>query len=88
MKIPGRHSLRTRLITLLVLVSLLTLVAVTVVLVRNNITMLRESMARDLGVLAEVIGENSRSALTFKVPESARKNLESLRRKYQVIPLC
>jgi PAS domain S-box-containing protein len=84
MKIPIRYSLRTRLATLFVLVSLLTLFVATVVLVRNDYAMLRESMSRDLKVLAEVIGDNSRSALTFKVPESARKNLRSLRREYQV----
>ena len=84
MKIPARYSLRTRLVALFVLVSLLTLVAATVVLVRNDYAMLRESMSRDLTVLAEVIGDNSRSALIFKVPESAHRNLESLRREYQV----
>ena len=84
MRMPARNSLRFRLVTLFVLISLLTLVAATAVLVRNDLSMLRQSMSRDLKILAEVIGENSRSALAFKVPESARKNLESLRREYQV----
>ena len=61
MRLPRRNSLQFRLVALFVLVSLFTLAAATAVLVRNDFSMLRESMVRDLEILAQVIGENSRS---------------------------
>jgi len=48
------------------------------------VRMLRGQMVRDLDVLAVVVGENSLSALVFDAPETAAKNLASLRQEPQV----
>ncbi len=77
-------SIRQRLLALSAAISVLTLVIAGTLFVINDVAMLRQQMARDLEVLSVVVGDNSLSALDFDAPETAEKNLASLRREYQV----
>ena len=84
MRLPGVTSIRWRLLALSAAISVLTLVIAGTLFVINDVVMLRQQMARDLEVLSVVVGDNSLSALDFDAPETAEKNLASLRREYQV----
>lgn len=77
-------SIRQRLMRIAAAVTLLTLGLVGTLFVVNDVRMLRGQMVRDLDVLAVVVGENSLSALVFDAPETAAKNLASLRQEPQV----
>ena len=77
-------SIRQRLMRIAAAVTLLTLGIAGTLFVVNDVRMLRGQMVRDLDVLAVVVGENSLSALVFDAPETAAKNLASLRQEPQV----
>ena len=84
MRLPGVTSIRRRLLALSAAISVLTLAIAGTLFVINDVAMLRQQMARDLEVLSVVVGDNSLSALDFDAPETAAKNLASLRREYQI----
>ncbi|MGB5736341.1 MAG: histidine kinase dimerization/phospho-acceptor domain-containing protein, partial [Thiohalocapsa sp.] len=84
MRLPGVTSIRQRLLALSAAISVLTLAIAGTLFVINDVAMLRQQMARDLEVLSVVVGDNSLSALDFDAPETAAKNLASLRREYQI----
>ena len=77
-------SLRRRLLLISTAVTLATLLVASTLFVFYDIRTLRGQMVRDLGVLAEVVGDNCLSALVFDSPETAEENLGSLRREYQI----
>jgi signal transduction histidine kinase len=77
-------SIRQRLMRIAAAVTVLTLGIVGTLFVVNDVRMLREQMVRDLEVLSAVVGDNSLSALVFDAPETAEKNLRSLRREPQI----
>lgn len=77
-------SIRRRLLGLSMAISLLTLTIAGGLFVVNDVAMLLRQMARDLEVLAIVVGQNSLAALTFEAPETAAKQLASLRGEYQI----
>ena len=82
---PSRPtSIRRRLMRIAVAITLLALGIAGTLFVVNDVRMLRGQMVRDLEVLAVVVGENSLSALVFDAPETAAKNLASLRKEPQV----
>lgn len=80
MSLPRPTSIRHRLLALSAATSLLTLTMAGSLFVINDVTMLRHQMVRDLEVLSVVVGDNCLSALAFDAPETAQKNLSSLRR--------
>lgn len=77
-------SIRARLLGISAAISLLTLSLAGALFVANDIRMLRAQMVRDLEVLSVAVGDNCLSALVFDVPETAAKNLGSLRHEPQV----
>jgi len=77
-------SIRQRLMRIAAAVTVLTLGIVGTLFVVNDVRMLRGQMVRDLGVLSAVVGENSLSALVFDAPQTAEKNLRSLRQEPQI----
>jgi signal transduction histidine kinase len=84
MRRPHPTSIRKRLMRIAAAITLLTLGIAGTLFVANDVRMLRGQMVRDLEVLAVVVGENSLSALVFDAPETAAKNLASLRQEPQV----
>jgi len=84
MSLPRPTSIRHRLLALSAAISVLTLTMAGSLFVINDVAMLRHQMVRDLEVLSVVIGDNCLSALAFDAPETAEKNLSSLRREYQI----
>jgi signal transduction histidine kinase len=77
-------SLRRRLMFIAMAVTLLALLSAAGLFMVNDVRMMRAQMVRDLEVLAEVVGDNCLSALMFDAPETAERNLASLRREYQI----
>lgn len=77
-------SIRQRLMRIAAAVTVLTLGIVGTLFVVNDVRMLRQQMVRDLEVLSAVVGDNSLSALVFDTPETAEKNLGSLRQEPQI----
>ncbi len=84
MRLPRPRSIRQRLLLISAAISLLTLTIAGTLFVVNHVQMLRAQMLRDLEVLSVVVGENCLSALVFDAPETAEKNLASLRRERQI----
>lgn len=77
-------SIRQRLLLIAVAVTLLTLGVAGTLLVLNDLRLLGQQMARDLEVLAEVVGDNCVSSLVFDAPQTAQQVLASLRHEPQV----
>jgi len=78
------HSIRTRLLVALMLISLLALGLSTLLSALLDIKLFRDHMTRDLEVLAAVVGENCVSALVFDDPGTAERHLATLEPEYQV----
>ena len=78
------RSIRTRLLLALMLMTLATLGVAALLSTVMGLTLMRDHMLRDLHVLAEVVGENCVSALVFDDPETARRQLATLEREYQI----
>ena len=84
MRLRRTTSLRRRLLLISTTVTLVTLTIIATVFVFYDVRTLRGQMVRDLGVLAEVVGDNCLSALVFESPETAEERLGSLHREYQI----
>jgi signal transduction histidine kinase len=84
MRLRRATSIRSRLMRIAAAITLLTLGIVGTLFVVNDVRMLRGQMVRDLEVLSAVVGENSLSALVFNAPETAEKNLRTLRQEPQI----
>jgi uncharacterized membrane protein affecting hemolysin expression len=84
MRLPRFRSIRQRLLLISAAITLLTLVVAGTAFVVNDLYMLRGHMVRDLEVLSVVVGDNCLSSLVFDAPETAEKNLASLRREPQI----
>ncbi|NCC95008.1 MAG: hypothetical protein EOM10_17370, partial [Opitutae bacterium] len=84
MRLLRPTSIRQRLLLISGTISLLTLLIAGSLFVLNDVHMLRGQMVRDLEVLSGVVGDNCLSALVFDAPETAEKNLSTLRREHQI----
>jgi HAMP domain-containing protein len=84
MRLPRLTSIRQHLLLISAAITLLTLVVAGTALVVNDVHMLRSQMVRDLDVLSVAVGDNCLSSLVFDAPETAEKNLASLRREPQI----
>ena len=80
----SRQSIRTRVMLALMLMTLVPLGLATLLSMVMDLTLMRDHMLRDLQVLAQVVGENCVSALVFDDPETARRQLATLEREYQI----
>ncbi|HEY6867814.1 MAG TPA: response regulator, partial [Candidatus Eisenbacteria bacterium] len=85
----ARHlSIRRKLTLIMMMTSVVALLlACGAFLVYEQITH-RKAMARDLSLLADVIGANSTAALTFHDPDAAREQLRALRAQPHVVSAC
>ncbi len=79
---PRHRSIRQRLLWISATITLLSLLLAGALLALHGMRTLHDQLARDLDVLADVVGENCTTALLFDAPESAQKHLSSLRREY------
>lgn len=79
-----RVSIRARLLTAFLLMSLVTLGLSTILSAVMDLRLFRGQIIRDLEVLAAVVGENCVSSLVFDSPETATRHLSSLRGEYQI----
>ncbi len=84
MRRSGPTSIGASLLRIAAAISQLTLTIASTLFVATDLHLLRGQMMRDLEVLAEAVGGNCLSALVFDPPETAEKNLGSLRREYQI----
>lgn len=84
MRLMSPTSIRRRLLLISAAITLSSLTLAGILFVANDVHMLRSQMARDLEILSVVVGDNCLSALVFDAPESAEKNLASLRREQQI----
>jgi PAS domain S-box-containing protein len=82
--LPRATSIRQRLLLISAAITVLALVVAVGLFAVNDVRMLRSQMVRDLEVLSVVVGDNCLSALVFDAPETAEKNLASLRQEYQI----
>ena len=80
----SRQSIRTRVMLALMLMTLAPLGLATLLSTVMDLTLMRDHMLRDLQVLAQVVGENCVSALVFDDPATARRQLATLEREYQI----
>jgi signal transduction histidine kinase/DNA-binding response OmpR family regulator len=86
---PLRHlSIRKKLTLMMMLTSIAALLLACGAFVSYELLTFRKTMARDLSVLADVIGANSTAALTFNDPEAARDQVGALRAQQHVIAAC
>jgi len=86
---PLRHlSIRKKLTLMMMLTSIVALVLACGAFVSYELLTYRKTMARDLWVLADVIGTNSTAALTFNDPDAARDQVGALRAQQHVISAC
>ena len=81
-------SLRRKLTLITMLTSVLVLVLTCGAFLGYELVTFREGMSRDLGILGDVIGNNSTAALTFHDPSAARDALSALRAQKHVVAAC
>jgi len=85
MHIPGRPSIRKKLILVLLLTSSATLVLSSLGFAVNDWLSLRSASFERLFAQAQIIGSNSVAALTFGDPDSAGDTLNSLAKEADII---
>ncbi len=77
-------SIRLRLLSALMLMTLLTLAMASGLSALMDLRLFRDHMLRDLQVLATVVGESCVSAMVFNSKESAEQRMASLAGEYQI----
>jgi diguanylate cyclase (GGDEF)-like protein/PAS domain S-box-containing protein len=88
MRTVGDWSIRHKLTALLVAMACLAAITVSVPIGLFDVLGLRRSMARDIGVLADVLARNSTAALTFRDVHAAQDVLQALRAEPSVTAAC
>ncbi len=84
-----RHlSIRRKLTLIMMLTSVVALLLACGAFVAYEQVTYRKTMARDLSILADVIGTNSTAALTFRDPDAARDQVRALRAQSHVVSAC
>ncbi|HEV2105967.1 MAG TPA: ATP-binding protein, partial [Candidatus Eisenbacteria bacterium] len=81
-------SIRKKLVLIAMLTSLVVLVLACGAFTGYELLTYRGAMARDLGILGDVIANNSTAALTFHDPNAARDALGALRAQKHVVSAC
>lgn len=81
-------SIRRKLTGLFMSMAFITAVTVSVSIGAFDLFGLEQSMARNLSILADVLGQNSAAALTFQDADTARHVLEALQSESSVTAAC
>jgi signal transduction histidine kinase/CheY-like chemotaxis protein len=81
-------SIRHKLITLFMTVGLMTALAVSLPMATYDIRAFKHAMSRDLGILGDVLGNNSTAALSFQDSGAAAEALHALRSEPSVTAAC
>lgn len=81
-------SIRRKLTLLFVAMACVTTVIVSISIGIFDLSGLKQSMTQDLTTLADVIGQNSRAALTFQDADAAHSVLQALQAKPNVTAAC
>src|SRR5581483_2018023 len=81
-------SIRRKLIALFMAVGVMTAVAVSLPMATYDVHAFKRAMAQDLGILGDVLANNSTAALTFQDPAAASEALHALRSEPDVTAAC
>jgi len=81
-------SIRRKLTLIMMMTSVVALLLACGAFVIYEQVTYRKTMARELSLLADVIGANSTAALTFHDPEAARDQVRALRTQPHVVSAC
>ncbi len=84
----GRHSIRLKLILIMMAVSSAALLLVGAAFVAGQVVFFREQMKSDLATQAELLAENTRSGVVLDVPEDTTRVLSSLKHKDTIQYAC
>ena len=83
-----KRSIRARLTLMTTLTSVVALLIACGAFLGYDLITYRNTMARDLSLLAEIIGDNCTAALTFHDPDAARDLAGALRAQQHVVSAC
>ncbi len=81
-------SIRRKLTLIMMLTSVVALMLACGAFLSYELVTFRKAMARDLSILADVIGANSTAALAFNDPNAARDALSALKAQRHVVSAC
>lgn len=81
-------SIRRKLTGLFIAMACITAVTVSVSIGAFDLLGLKQSMARSLSILADVLGQNSAAAITFQDADTARRVLKALQAEPSVTAAC
>jgi two-component sensor histidine kinase len=84
MALQKNVSFKTRIVILFLAISLLTLMLSSSILIYHDLKAFKESMKRNLSVLAATIAANSRAAMIFEDPNQGERILAALKAEPQV----
>jgi diguanylate cyclase (GGDEF)-like protein/PAS domain S-box-containing protein len=86
---PFRNwSIRRKLTGLFIAMACITAVTISITIGAFDLVGLERSMARNLSILADVLGQNSAAALTFQDSDTARHVLQALQAEPSVTAAC
>jgi len=81
-------SIKRKLTAIIMVISTVALLLSCVAFITYDLLMLRQTMKRDLSVLAGIIGSNSTAALAFDDQNAARETLSALSAEPHVVSAC
>ena len=85
MRIFQKASINQKLTGVIMLTSTAALLLASVGFLAYEILTFRDELARNVGILAEVVGDNSTSALVFDDPDVAEETLTALRHDRHIV---
>lgn len=83
-----RYSIKQKLILIIMATSTITLVMATGAIVTKEVITFRQSLAKDLSTLAQVVGMNSEGALVFDDRFTAERHLSAFRARPGIVFAC
>lgn len=78
-------SIKSKLILILLTMTLITFALCSAIFLYNDLNLFRKSLVRNLDILAETVGANSRAAIYFEDPNAAKNILSSLKVDPQIL---
>lgn len=85
MKTFGDLSIKSKLIIILLTMTLITFALCSAIFLYNDLNLFRKSLVRNLDILAKTVGANSRAAVYFEDPNTAENILSSLKVDPQIL---
>lgn len=85
MKNFGDLSIKSKLIIILLTMTLITFALCSAIFLYNDLNLFRKSLVRNLDILAKTVGANSRAAVYFEDPNTAENILSSLKVDPQIL---